>query len=86
MPTQTKDDSGERLLPAGKFKRALNICTSTLRNWRLKGYVRFQALPSGHYRYPESEVARINKIQAPASYDSGEDKGSDKQDTRGDTK
>jgi hypothetical protein len=70
VTTETKDDCGERSLSPGEFKRALGVHATTVRNWRLKGLVKFISLPSGRYRFPYSEVVRLKNEQAPAPEDS----------------
>ena len=49
----------EHWLAPGKAARLLSVSTRTLQRWEEKGRLRSVRIPTGHRRYPLSDLLRI---------------------------
>jgi len=52
-------DMSERYLKPKEVREMLGISRQTLWEWTKKGIIKAVRLPTGRFRYPESEVKRI---------------------------
>lgn len=52
-------DMNERLVGMQEASQRLFVTSQTIRSWYSQGLIRLFKMPSGRYRVPESEIARI---------------------------
>ena len=61
LPSAFETDADARLVNVAVVARRLKVTSTTVRNWINSGKLRAGRTPSGRYRVPISELARIIK-------------------------